>query len=237
MGAFVKLTTACTLALLILAMACGGSSSATPTAPTPVTTYSLSGRVSGRVTGTAAVGTVTAADGSPLSIRASGPLDKDGNYRLVGLLPGSYTITVEASGYLGKSRTVTITSDATLDVSLEWEGQFEFLDHGNVLGQVNTSYALVAVPLVASAFPTNISSCRWTSTSTEPWVTLTPTEGTGGEAVTMSVTRSDVPQRCALVWIGHKRVTIYSTGAIPAGYVYDPHYCDAYWAQYPVNRE
>jgi len=107
------------LTLALLASACGGSDSSTPTTPsTP--TYSLTGTVSG-VSGNGAAAnlagaTVTISDGADSGKTAT--TDSTGNYSFPSLKQGGFTVVASATNYTSQSKPVTLTSNQTLSFQL-----------------------------------------------------------------------------------------------------------------------
>ena len=115
-----RLQRGCVVLLLTAATACGGSTSTSSPTPTPApaaATFSLSGTVvDGSTSAGIAGATVTIADG-PNAARAT-TTDSAGNYTFTGLQPSGFTVNVSASLYVASSKSVTLTSNQTLALSL-----------------------------------------------------------------------------------------------------------------------
>jgi carboxypeptidase family protein len=105
--------------------ACGGSDStgsSTPSSPTPTaSTFSLTGRVNETAQASPiAAAKVSIGDG-PNAGRST-TSDASGNYTLTGLQRSGFTVSASADGFESRSQGVNLTSDMTLNFSLDRSG-------------------------------------------------------------------------------------------------------------------
>ena len=103
---------------VVLALAgCSGGDGASPTGPSAVPTFQLSGRiVDGNILTPVASVTVTAVDGANAGKGTT--TAGDGRYMLANLTSGAFTLRVQHPGYEDHVQDVTITSNAVIDMRL-----------------------------------------------------------------------------------------------------------------------
>jgi hypothetical protein len=107
----------CTVAVAMIAVGCGGTTTTTPSTPPAPTTLTLSGQVTDNATAAPISGvTVTIVDGP--NINKTATTDASGNYSLSGLQQSGFTVNVVANDYLPQSKGVTLTSAQTLSFQL-----------------------------------------------------------------------------------------------------------------------
>lgn len=202
-----------------------------------------------------------------------------GNFTLAGLQPGTFTVKVTANSdsdanqvpaqpYIPLTQSVTVASSGRQDFRLEQRCYFRIANQFSpTLGYQGTPGQLFrpagAPPIAVMETQWRIDKrwggpeCRWTFTSSEPWVTLTPSSGTGGSVLpngptvseggdwaTLSILLSPVLFQCAVITVGdhvdpylydhYVHIANFGIGAAAAGTPQNS--CDPYFEKFPSRR-
>lgn len=201
-----------------------------------------------------------------------------GNYIWPGLQPGTFTVRVTAhtdlaaglvaaQPYIESTQTVTLASSGKQDFLLEQQCHFkiqtQFSPTLGGFGRPGQLFRAAGFPLPIPVLEMVVRidkfwgdpSCRWTFTSSEPWVTLTPSSGTGGnvlpngptiseggDTAILRILLSPVLFQCAVITVGdhvdsynydhHVHISNFGVGAAGTSLSV----CDPYFEKFPSRK-
>ena len=210
----------CVIALLLPALACGASSSTTPS-PT-ATMFSLAGQVIDSATSAPISGaTVSIADG-PNAGKAT-TTDSSGTYGLTGLQPSGFTVNASASLYVSQPKGVTLAANQTLSFQLTRQPS---TPQPSPTPSPSCKYTL-SVGSTIDGYPnggsfavtvTTTMGCTWTAVSSDSWIHVSGSgSGSGAGGFTFAADANSGSARTGTVTVAGTTVTFNQTAACAFG--------------------